>query len=182
MTKQWIKSIGLCCTLLLSLQLITNAQEEYKGLPDDLNTSKVIFLKYEKTYLPSQKPQGRVEKIKYAYKKRHNSMYQKANEGITETAKLYPFEYIIATRADIEKFKADGYKYVFDSELLKTIMTGERASSSSVSVSYPFYLQDLTTNDIYLVDDVPESKVYYTREYMKTLIRQAKRKYKVKNK
>ncbi|MBL4818459.1 MAG: hypothetical protein JKY15_04410 [Deltaproteobacteria bacterium] len=50
MTATNIRLSGLLY-LLLSVG-ISNAQEEFKGIPDDLNTSGIIFLKYEKVSIP----------------------------------------------------------------------------------------------------------------------------------
>ena len=159
-------------------KIATVDDEMINDLPDDLNTSKVIFLRYDSTEI-----NGTTEKAKNLQKK-HNKQVQDANKEWAKAAKNYPFEYIIASRKDISDLKAKGYKYVLDSPLFKYMMQGIRqdeSSSSTITVfEYQLYFWDSAKTTGYLVtDEFHENHLYFPSYIMNSLVlKKVKKKFK----
>src|SRR6186713_1190093 len=108
-----IRTLLTLYVVLLSLH-VSFSQLGKKGIPDDLKTSKVIFLKYDSVALPKDKPDGKYEKTKMANKKKYNKEVPKANKELMASSKKYPFDYTIASRDELNNYKANGYKYALD--------------------------------------------------------------------
>ncbi|GCC50230.1 hypothetical protein SanaruYs_04450 [Chryseotalea sanaruensis] len=183
MCKQNFLLILSCFSIVFLTQRPVLAQKQFKGLPDDLNVSKIIFLKHDSTEVEPEKPrgQGQDEKIRHALKKNHNTNVAGSNLQLRTAAKEYPFEYVITSRENVLAYKELGYKYVLDFKPFVDIRQGIRHSTTKVTVYFPLYIYDLTTTDTYIIDNVSENFVYYYTGLMKkALIKQVKRKYKLK--
>ena len=114
-------------------------------------------------------------------RKKHNENVPVSNKQLKESAKEYPFEYVLAYRNDIEKYRSLGYKYLLDFKPFVDMRQGIRQSNSNTIVKFPLYIQDLTNNDIYILDYISETFTYYYRGIIKkTLVKQVKKKYKLK--
>ena len=143
------------------------------GLPDDLNKSKVIFLKYDMVTVDAKDKQA------VYYQKRHNKNVPDANKELIEAAKKYPFEYIIASRKDIEKLKGEGYKYVLDSEAFQNMSRGFRQDESHSSTTtktitanyYYLYFEEIGKNTAYVVSDkLSENQLYFPKYVMNNMV------------
>lgn len=166
----------LAILVLIVLPFIAAAQREYKGLPDDLDKNKIIFLNYEPINISDGKPKGEEEKYIYTRKKQHNKAVEQANEYLKTAAIDYPFNYAIAGHSTYENLVSAGYKYVlecnsFDNERLMT------SPESGVLLIYDFYIKDLTTGDVYVLFDLDEMKVYDYRLIMKKLNKLVNKKF-----
>ena len=82
--------------LLILVPLISIAQREYKGLPDDLNEQKLILLNYEPINISKNDPEGEEEEYIRTRKKQHNRAVVQANEYLRTSAIEYSFKYAIA--------------------------------------------------------------------------------------
>ncbi len=156
------------------------AEEELKfvdGLPDDLNTSKVIFLKYDMV-----KVDAKDRKAEY-YQKKHNKNVPDANAELAEAAKKYPFEYTIASRKDIEKLKGEGYKYVLDSQAYINMAAGFRQDESHsitqgqtriktiIANYYQLYFEEIGANTAYVVSEkLTENQLYFPKFVMNNMV------------
>ncbi len=161
---------------LIILPLLSIAQREYEGLPDDLNEQKLILLNYEPININEKKPEGEEEKYIRRRKKLHNRAVEQANEYLRTSAIEYPFKYAIAGHSSYEKLVGAGYKYVlesncFDNERLM------KSPESGILLIYDFYIKDLTTGDIYILFHLDEMKVYDYRLIMKKLNKLVKKKF-----
>lgn len=166
--------IGILIAVLLPL--FAAAQREYKGLPDDLNDQKIIFLNYEPISISDENAKGDVEKYILTRKKQHNKATEQANDYLKVAAINYPFKYALASHSSYENLVSAGYKYVlecnsFDNERLMT------SPESGVLLIYDFYIKDLTTGDIYILFHLDEMKVYDYRLIMKKLIKLTNKKF-----
>lgn len=162
--------------IFILLPLLSIAQREFKGLPDDLDEHKLILLNYEPINISDNKPEGEEEKYIRMRKKLHKRAVVQANEYLRTSAIEYPFKYAIAGHSSYEKLVGAGYKYVlesncFDNERLM------KSPESGVLLIYDFYIKDLTTGDIYILFHLDEMKVYDYRLIMKKLNKLVKKKY-----
>jgi hypothetical protein len=139
------------------------------GLPADLNKSKVIFLRYDSVEINAE------DKKAVYYQKKHNKNVPDANKDLAEALKKYPYEYIVASRKDIDALKAKGYKYVLDSQAYKNMAYGFRQDQSSksaiISYEYKLYFQDLVTNDAYVVSkELTENQLYFPKYVVNNMV------------
>jgi len=152
-----------------------------KGIPDDLKTSEIIFLKYDSAAESNIKPKGKDEKIRSANKKKHNKKVPKANNELMASTKKYPFNYVITCRNEIDKYKARGCKYVLDFQPFIKLKEGVMQADADNTESYPLFLRDLTNEDIYIVEYVDQSFAYqYSDIIEKIFLKEVKKKYKLK--
>ena len=158
--------------------VIANAQDKYvDGVPDDLNKSKTIFLRYDSIQGNAASKTDR--KVKY-YQAKHNKNVPDANKELAEALKKYPFEYTIASRTDIEELKSRGYKYLLDCLAFQNMETGSRNDNSREYYQYKLYFLDLETNIAYvLTDKFNENQLYFPNYYVnKMVMPKVKKKFK----
>ena len=169
--------IGL---LFISVNFLT-AQIGKKAIPDDLNTSKIVFLKLDSAEESKDKPKDKAEKVQVANRKKYNKNVSKANDELMVSSKKYPFVCTTAHRDEINKYKALGYKYVLDFQPFVKLREGEIRADADNTESYPLYLSDLSNNSVYIVDYVDQ---YFSYEYStiieKIFLKEVKKKYKLK--
>lgn len=106
--------------LLFILPFSGTAQKPAELFPLNLPACKIIFLEYDQLEIPEDMKRG----YKKTYKLR-NAAAEKANKELAAAAKDYPYEYIIASRDEVDKLSAKGYKYVLESPLMQGYNTGE---------------------------------------------------------
>ena len=154
--------------VLALIPVIGFAQKEFKGIPEDLDQHKIIFLNYEPVNVSSEKPKSKEDRYIRDRKEQHNMATEQANDYLRTAALDYPYKYAIAKYSSYESLVEAGYKYVllcncFDNQRLM------KSPESGVLLIYDFYIKDLTTGDIYLLFDLDEMKVYDYRLVMKKL-------------
>lgn len=160
------KILPMCVLLLTSF--VGYAQEEYKGIPEDLAQEKIIFLNYEPINISDERPRSKEDRYIRERKEQHNMAAEQANDYLRTSALDYPYKYAIANHSTYKNLVEAGYKYVlecncFNNERLM------KSPESGVLLIYDFYIKDLTTGDIYLLFDLDEMKVYDYRLVMKKL-------------
>ena len=154
-------------------------------LPKDLNTSKVIFLRYDSVTVDAK------DKTAKYYQQKHNRNVPAANKELAEAAKKYPFEYTIASRKNLDNLKSKGYKYVMDSEAFQNmsvgfrqdyniISYGETRTKTAVSYHYKLYFKDMEKNVAYIISEkLTENQLYFPKYVMnKFVISKVKKQYK----
>lgn len=160
---------------------IAFAQLGKKGIPDDLSVSKVIFLRYDSVALPEDKPSDKREKMKVANQKKYNREVPKANDELTASSKKYPFDYAIARRDELDNYKSNGYKYALDFQPFSRLKEGEMQADADVTESYPLFLQDLTSGEVFIIEYVDQSFAYeYSAIIEKVFLKEVKKKYKLR--
>lgn len=170
-------SIFLLSALALSFVLF-NQEEELvfkKGLPSDLKTTKVVFLRYDST-----KVDAKNKKAEY-YQKRHNKNVPDANKEWAEAAKGYPYSYIIASRKDLASLKEKGYKYFLDCPALKNMESGTRNDDKKGNTityyEYRLYFQEIGTTNAWIIsDEFNENQLYFPKFIMNKYVIKAVKK------
>lgn len=163
--------------------MLINAQERLRYLPEDLNTSKIIFLEFTPTPVSNEKPGGFSENQLWKMHKRRNEEMPESNKELNEEAKNYPFEYVICKRTEIDTYKSKGYKYLLDCGLFQGIDSGENMYAGYKKQVYSeLYIINLETGDKHRVMDVTDTFVFKYKLIMKTLNKEVRKKYNIKKK
>lgn len=158
--------------------ILEEETNEFKGVPDDLDVSKIVFLNLDSAFVEEEKPNIRAEKAKWAIKKVHNFNVPKANAQLADIAPDYPFEYKIGRRSQLEEYKAEGYKYVLDYVPFTEAQQGIRHTNSNYSVKFPVFVKNLENGDIYILGYVTDNFVYkYKGMFKKHFLKDVKSKY-----
>jgi hypothetical protein len=153
--------------------------KEYKGLPEDLDVNKIIFLRLDSANVETERPQIRSERYAWTIKKFHNTRVIRCNEQLKASAALYPFDHVIISRSEIQKYKDLGYKYVLDFAPFNNASQGIIKSDAHTKVKFPVYVMDLTTSDIYKAGYLDEDQRYRYKALMKKyVLNRVKRMYK----
>ena len=167
--------------VLLVVGFASVAQLGKKGLPDDLNTSKIVFLRLDSAEEFHPKSKDRAGKEMANNRKKHNKKVQDANEELMKSSKKYPYQYTIAYRSALDNCKAHGYKYVLDFQPFIKMKEGEMTANEEVTSSFPLYLCNLNTKEVFIVEDIDQ---YFTYRYAdiieKVFLKEVKKKYKYK--
>ena len=149
------------------------AQKSVEGLPDDLDTEKIIFLKYEQI-------EGD-HNIPYAQRKRNkerNILAGHANKALKVEAKKYPFSYIISNRSEYAKFAQEGYKYVLENDMMNAYNYGEVVSAGSQKIfAAPMYLREIATGKRYELFTIKQNVVYEYAKIMKKFNSMVRKEY-----
>jgi len=164
----------LSVLIILSVSMVY-AQKPSKKLPTDLNVEKIIFLKYD--MLPEDDPS--INKMgQRMYKKRNKSAVE-ANKQLEEAAREYPYQYVIASRNDIDSLKEEGYKYVYECSMMKKYNDGVNmyAGQNKRYVSDMLVI-NLQTGEEHKVFEVSQTFVYYYKGIIKKLLKKVKKEFK----
>ncbi len=146
-----------------------------KGVPSDIKTAKVVFLRYDSTEVDAK------DKKSAYYQKKHNKNVPDANKEWAEAAKGYPYGYIIASRKDLNTLKEEGYKYFLDCLALRNMESGTRNDAKHGNVItanyYHLYFQEIGTNNAWVVsDDFTENQLYFPKFIMNKYVIKAVKK------
>ena len=150
--------------LIIFSSSIAFAQKPSKKLPIDLNVEKIIFLKYD--MLPEDDPS--INKLGQRMYKKRNKAAIEANEQLEEAAKEYPYQYVIASRTEIDSLKEAGYKYVYECSMMKKYNDGVNmyAGQNKKYVSDMLVI-NLQTGEEHKVFEVSQTFVYYYKGIIK---------------
>lgn len=174
------KNIDIPENKIVALDL-DEGSKELKGLPDDLDEAKIVFLNLDSAFVEEEKPKIREEKARWAFKKIHNVNVPKSNAQLASIAPKYPFTYKIGRRSQLENYKAEGYKYVLDYVPFTEAQQGIRHTNSNYRVQFPVYIENLENGDIYLLGYVTDNFVYkYKSIFNKYFLKDVKSKFRSK--
>ena len=166
------KSNILLVALLLSFTIV-RSQDTTEGLPDDLNTTKVIFLKYEQIEGDPNIP--------YAQRKRNkerNALSLQANKELKLRAYDYPFDYKISDRSTYYNLVEEGYKYVLENDMMNAYNYGEVVSAGGGRIfASSMYLKDLKTGKRFELFVIKQDMVYDYDKIMKLFIKMVEKEY-----
>ena len=158
-----------------------NEGQEFKGLPNDLDKNKLIFIRLDSAIVEAERPKGRLKRTEWGIKRMHNQNVNRSNDELELTAQEYPFEHVITTRNQVAEYMKKGYKYVFDFKPFVDAQEGIRHSNGNYTVKFPVYILDLTTNATYNLGYLADNFVYrYKTILTRYLLRPVKSKYKSK--
>ena len=181
MSKTSLFVLSLLLSCFSFSQLESKNAFDYKGVPTDLNTNKIIFVLLDSAILEKEEPKKHKDGITWQVKKMHNSKMGKSNEELVTSALLYPFDYIITKRNKIDEFRQKGYKYLLDFKPFVEMPLGNwfAMAAKGYTVSFPVYILDLTNGERYLLGYATEAYTYHYKKIFKQyLLRKLKRKYK----
>jgi hypothetical protein len=156
--KNFVESLGEKAegNVQLTSQTITD------GLPADIKTAGVIFLKHQLAEVEAAPDANNSERLRNKNKEQHNQMAPSANEKLNKAAADYPYKYVIASnRAELEKLQKEGYKYGLDCMAYDNMKNGNFKSSAQVEYFYELYVRDLSDNTRYIITSkLSERSVY----------------------
>lgn len=148
-------------------------QKTHKGLPDDLDSEKIVFLSFEQL-----DTDPRMQKRILKYYEESNKKSKEANEMLIQHAKDYPFEYRISERATYKELRQQGYKYVLNNLLMEEYNNGTPAMGSGIIYYSPLYIENIETGDRYELFDIKQIFVYRYDIIMKKFIKEVNQKFK----
>jgi hypothetical protein len=138
------------------------SQTKTIGLPSDIKSVGVIFLKHQLAEIEETSNPSNSEKLKNKNKEQHNVMAPKANDKLENVLAEYPYKYVVANdRSQLGELYEEGYKYVLDCVAYDNMKNGNFKSSAKVEYFYELYIKDLSANTIYIITDkLSERSVY----------------------
>ncbi|RTQ45987.1 hypothetical protein EJV47_22780 [Hymenobacter gummosus] len=141
-------------------------------LPEDLPQAKILFIRFAPVEVPAQRPQGMSSEA-YTRLRWHNQNCGWSTEQLRKAAQKYPFAYRITTQDSIGYYRDQGYKYLLLHDSFNSFLTNDYQgvrthTSMSGGVTHQrmdittvdLYVQDLTTNNFYVVDQFREYHLY----------------------
>ena len=161
--------------LLFFLPIAVLAQEPTfkKGIPDDLDKEKIIFLKHEPIKVTARKKSKKAEKYLYERQTNHNKVIEESNQILKGAALAYPFEYAITTPSTYISLAKAGYKYVLQSSVYKYDHLQDQPTEDELVV-FTYFIYDMENNIAYEVFHLDEMKVYDFKLIIKRLKRAIK--------
>ncbi len=159
---------GLVIAIFLSPLLISAQVEIIKGIPEDIETSKIIFLEHEKIEIGTDEENEAAKEYVLLRQKTHNEVIIEYNKQLEFAAKQYPYDYTISTPSEYLSLKDKGYKYVLDSELFKYKHLKNQPEEDALIV-FEYYLRDLSSDKLYSIFELDEMKVYDPKLIVKKL-------------
>ena len=163
----------------------------YKVLPDDLPTTKLLFVKFRPVPVPAERPQN-MSPDNYKALKQHAIDYPRANDQLEKAAVHYPFAYRITTRDSTAYYSTRGYKYVLfhqsfgkftDGNYKDTKTSNEtnyKETGIPTDVFVDLYIQDLSSRDRYKVDSFSEASIYNYKGLVGMLLKRVEKQFKTK--
>lgn len=161
-------SIALCLTAIISTSF---AQNTFRRYPTDLKQVGVVFLAYEQFEVDAELKKSEIKAIEF-----RNVKAKQANEQLKLATEKYPYEFIIATRSELDKLKEQGFRYVLENDMMNRAdnPNEKNANMNSNSVS-EMYLMDLENGDKYYLFQIVQSYVYFYKGIMKKFINQVEK-------
>lgn len=162
--------------LILFLPFFLSAQDYIleKGLPNDLNKEKVIFLKHQAIEVTYDPEEGSAEEYLHLRQINHNEVIEEANEELEKYAKGYPFEYTISNQSDYKELILKGHKYVLESKVYDYEHLNRHPEEDELIV-FEYFLIDLYNGKAYKVFELDEMKVYDAKLLIRKFSRVLKR-------
>ncbi len=157
--------ILLSACFLLGCNVLV-AQTELKGLPDDLENNKIIFLSYNPVSVDKSAATTKEEKYIALRKEKHNDATKQANEYLKMSALDYPFRYALGNVDRYLPLVNAGYKYVLECNCFHNDRLNYQPEAD-VLLQYDFYVRNLTNNDVYFLFKLDEMKIYDYRLIMR---------------
>ncbi|MCC3157059.1 hypothetical protein LJ737_07405 [Hymenobacter sp. 15J16-1T3B] len=141
-------------------------------LPNDLPQAKILYIKFEPVQVPAQRPEGMTSEA-YTRLRWHNQNCGWSGDQLRQAARKYPFAYRITTQDSVAYYRSQGYKYLLFHDSFNSFLTnnyqgvrthmsfsgGTRYFQEEIT-TVDLYVQDLTTNDFYVVDKFSEHHLY----------------------
>lgn len=142
--------------------------KELKKLPDDILKSKVALLTFDTIPIKSYT----APIIQNMYKTR-NKTAKTANAAMIKEAENLQIEYAFKSRKDYLKLKSEGFKYVYENDMMIQTNNGVNLSPGIHTRYYSYmYLIDLETMDRYILDKYKIVNPYAYPSAIKYLIKQ----------
>ena len=156
--------------LLLFVPIVALAQQPTfkKGIPDDLDKEKIIFLEHEPIKLSQFEEQTKSTEYILQRQENHNNVLKESNRKLKGAALEYPFEYAITTPSTYFSLAKAGYKYVLQSSVYKYDHLMSTPAEGELIV-FEYYIFDMENNIVYEVFHIDEMKVYDFKLIIKKL-------------
>jgi hypothetical protein len=166
-----------------------------KTLPDDLPTSKLLFIKFRPAPVPAERP-ANMSAAHYKLLQQHATNHPRANEQLAAAVAHYPFAYRITTLDSTSYYSAQGYKYVLFHQSFNAYTNGTFKGTNGAAASnalangantngpadnfVDLYIQDLSSRDKYIIDSFSESSIYNYKTLVGMLLKRVEKQFKAK--
>lgn len=160
---------------IISLTILFTSLYAQKSelLPEDLNSSKVIFLKYEQIENDPRQPYSLRQQISH-----RNKISVEANRQLKLGASYYPYDYVLSTRSEYFDLKEQGYKYVLENDLMNAYNNGEVVEAAGNKIyAANMYLMDLETGKRFELFTVKQHNIYDYDMIMKKFCKIVKKEF-----
>ena len=156
--------------MLFFLPLVgfTQEPEFKKGIPEDLDKEKIIFLKHEPIKLSEFEEETKSTEYILQRQKNHNRILAQSNGKLEIAAMDYPFEYAITTPSTYFSLAEAGYKYVLQSSVYQYEHLMAQPPEDELLV-FKYFIFDMQNNIAYEVFRLDEMKVYDFKLVIKKL-------------
>lgn len=156
--------------LLFFLPSLLQAQDHTfkSGIPNDLETEKIIFLEHEKVNVTANAKESKAAKYLYKRQMAHNVAIKEANIKLRGAALSYPHEYAIASPSTYKSLIPAGYKYVLQSGLYTYDNLKSQPNEDELIV-YEYFIHDVENDIAYKVFELDEMKIYDFKLVIKKL-------------
>ena len=139
-----------------------------KGIPDDLDKEKIIFLEHEPIKLSQFEEKTKSTKYLLQRQENYNNVLKESNTKLKGAALEYPFEYAITTPSTYFSLAQAGYKYVLQSSVYKYDHLMNQPPEDELVV-FEYFIFDMENNIAYEVFRIDEMKVYDFKLIIKKL-------------
>lgn len=139
-----------------------------KGLPNDLDKERIIFLKHEKVEVLADKKAGKQQKYLHLRQTNHNKIIEEANDELVVAAMDYPFGYAISSLSKYESILQAGYKYVLISNSYKNEHVMVQPNEGELIV-FEYFILDVEGDVAYKAFELDEMKVYDSKLLIRRL-------------
>lgn len=142
-----------CILVLICCSFVHAIAQEHEGFPEDLNTSGLVFLKYQQLS-PTIDSTGKKKKAL----KIRNKWASEANVELLAYAKKYPFKNTTVFRTiPRDSLLHSGYKYRLNCDIMDTNNQGIGSPDPFKAQIAPLYIENLETKELYYLFDIKQS-------------------------
>ena len=147
-----------------------------KGVPEDLNQSKLIILKHEQIEVKVTSDDKKEEKYLLLRQNNHNKVSKESNAKLLGASSEYPFEYDLAYKSEYKPLIDSKCKYILDSSVYNNENISTQPNEGELIV-YEYFIRDIENNIAYKVFELDEMKVYDSKLIIKKLSKAVKKKF-----
>ncbi|MEQ8910536.1 MAG: hypothetical protein RIC95_15175 [Vicingaceae bacterium] len=161
-------------SLLLPFLMIAQEVQIMDGLPEDLDTEKIIFFKFEPIQVTADENGKSQARYIHLRQTNHNKVIKEANRELTVAAMGYPNRYAITTKSRHKPLLNAGYKYILDSRVYDNEHLKGQPNEGELIV-FEYYIVDTENLLAYKVFQLDEMKVYDSKMLIRRLNKALKR-------
>jgi hypothetical protein len=168
-------SLLLFFSFLFSLSINAQDMISKEGIPDQLKSEKLIFLKHESIAVGTEEEDENSKKYVILRQENHNKVLKEFNAELEAAVSHYPFESILAFPSELKSMASENryvlYSSVYEYEFLKS------QPKEGELIVFSYFIKDNETGKMYPLFEMDEMKIYDAKMMMKRLKRKLKEKF-----